>query len=218
MTTAIAIPEQLEQESHAVVTQARGMVISSVPDLESAATFLRNVKTVLKRIDETFDGPIKAAHDAHKAMLDAKKRHAAPLQDAERTVKTKMSAYQAEQERLRREEEARLRELARKQEEERMLREAEAAEAAGDNRAAEEILAAPVAPPIVVVPTAVPKIEGVKTRKVWKFRITAPAKIPRTWLVPNEQAIGAYVRQMRGDACIPGVEVYAEDSIAAAGF
>lgn len=218
MTTAISVPEQVEQEAHAIVTQARAIVIDSNPALADAAAFLRNVKTVLARIDETFDAPIKAAHEAHKAMLAAKKKHADPLLAAEREVKGKMGAYQQEQERLRRDEEARRRELARQLEEERMLAQAEALEASGDAQAAAAVLSAPIIAPPVVVPKAVPKIDGIKTRKVWKFSIMDADLIPRSFMIPNEQAIGNYARTMQGNARIPGIEFYSEDVISASGF
>ncbi len=72
---------------------------------------------------------------------------------------------------------------------------------------AETVTTAPVAP--------APKVKGISTRKVWKFEIIDQAKIPNEYLVPNTTAIGGVVRALKGATNIPGIRVYAEDSMSA---
>ena len=144
-----------------------------------------------------------------------KKKVDAPLVEAEGIIKPRIAAWNAEQERIRREEEARLREQARKEEEERRLQEAILAEQNGQTEAAEEIMAAPVQPPPVVVPKTVPKVSGVSMVKQWKFRVVNPALIPREYMVPDETKIGGVVRALKDQAHIPGVEIYSVDSVSA---
>lgn len=216
----MSVPDthEIEQQSHAIVTQATAIAITCNDDLETAATFLRSVKTMQKRVEDTFDGPIKAAHAAHKAMLDAKKQFSEPLERAERAVKVKISTYQTEQERLRREEELRLQAEARRVEEERRLAQAVELEAAGQSVAAAAVLEAPAPIAVPVVPRQVPKIAGVSSRKLWKYRIVNPALIPREWMTPNDKAIADYARRMQASASIPGVEFYPDDVVSASGF
>jgi hypothetical protein len=66
----------------------------------------------------------------------------------------------------------------------------------------------------VILPETTPKVEGISGRQVWKFRIINPALIPREYLIPDERKIGQIVRAMKGETRIPGVEAYAEESVA----
>ena len=56
------------------------------------------------------------------------------------------------------------------------------------------------------MPKTVPKVEGVSTRTVWKYRFANEFMIPRNYLMPDEKKIGAHARSMRESASIPGVE------------
>jgi hypothetical protein len=75
----------------------------------------------------------------------------------------------------------------------------------------EQAVAAPA--PVVVIPKTIPKQEGISTRKTWKFRIVDTAKIPREYMTVDEVKIGQIVRAMKELSNIPGVEVYAEDTV-----
>jgi len=174
---------------------------------------LKNIKSRLKVIDDRLDKPREKARSAWQEWVDLIKELKAPLLEKEVFCKREMAAYVSEQERIRREEEDRLREIARKQEEERRLKEAVAAEQAGNKAEAEAIIEAPIEPPPVVVPKSVPKVAGVSFTKHWKFRITDPTKIPREYLMPDEAAIGQVVRGLKDKANIPGVEIYSVDGV-----
>ena len=224
--------ERLDADVPAVVQQANAMTINSPDTCQLAAGFLRDdIKKMRKRVDETFDDLIDQAHKSHKALVARKRTFTDPLDTAERTVKGKMSAFMAEEERKRAAEEARLRkeaeerqraeaEAARRAEEERRLNEAAALEAAGHQEAAQALIEEPVVvpvapPPAVIVPSRVPRMAGVSPRETWKFRIIDESKIPREFLMVNESAIGAMVRSQKGQTRIPGVEVYPETVISA---
>lgn len=55
--------------------------------------------------------------------------------------------------------------------------------------------------------------EGVSTRQVWRFEVVNPDAVPRAFLKVDEQKIGATVRALKGEVDIPGVRVWAEDSL-----
>lgn len=194
--------------------------VNDQPTLDAANGFLKNVKLLIGKIDETFDPQIEQAHRLHKSLLAEKKKFTAPLEDAERIVKRTIAGYLAEEDRKRREAEAeRARiEAEARAEAEKKLRAVEKAEAKGDiakaeaiaqeavNTMAAKIEAAPV------VPDA-PIASGLSLRKVWKFRIIDEKLLPREYLVPDEMKIGRVIRALKDEANIPGVSVYSEDDV-----
>jgi hypothetical protein len=53
-------------------------------------------------------------------------------------------------------------------------------------------------------------IDGSYNRTDWKFEIVDAFALPREYLQPNVEAIGAVVRSTRGAVAIPGVRVWSE--------
>lgn len=204
-TLALSVPDQAKQIT----------AIKTAEDYTRAGNILLTIKEIRKKIENTFK-PIKQKMDAaKKEVLDQEKAADKPLAEAESYIKPLIAGYLAEQEKIRLAEEARLREIARKEEEERQLQAALAAEAEGQNEEAEAIISAPVQAAPIVVPKTVPKVPGVNMRKEWKFRIINPALIPREYLIPDEKKIGQIVRALKEQTKIPGIEVYSDDNISA---
>jgi len=52
-------------------------------------------------------------------------------------------------------------------------------------------------------------------QKVWKFRVTNEALIPREYMTPDMVKIGGVARATKGSIQIPGVEIYSEDIVKA---
>ncbi len=204
-TTALAVPDQ-----------ARAIVVTDNASYAAAAELLITIKGIRRKIEDTFK-PIKQKMDAaKKEVLDQERAADAPLRQAEDYLKPQLAKWDAEQERIRREEEARLREEARKREEEARLQAAIEAEKNGQKDEAEAILdEKPAYVPPVVLPKATPKVQGISYRDNWKFRITNPNKIPREYMVPDEKAIGVIVGRLKERCNIPGIEVYCEKVVAA---
>ncbi len=79
-----------------------------------------------------------------------------------------------------------------------------------------ERAASTVAP--TVAAAAPPKVAGVNTRSVWKFKVVDPTKVAPAFMIPDEKAIGGTVRSMKGNARTvlgEGVKVWEEREIAA---
>lgn len=95
--------------------------------------------------------------------------------------------------------------LAKQAEEDRLAAVALAAKQAAE--AAANVQEVKVAP-------SVPKVAGIRARVNWKFRILDASRLPRKYLMPDEVAIGQFVRdaKQKGEV-IPGVEAYSEDGI-----
>lgn len=121
-SVAFSKPEvqQIEQKTTDIVSQAGALVIANHEQEQAGVDFIKAIKVLRKEVDATFDESIGKAHEAHKSMIAAKKKHADPLDAAERLVKGKIVYFQDEQEKLRRLEQARLEEQARKEQQKRI--------------------------------------------------------------------------------------------------
>lgn len=95
-------------------------------------------------------------------------------------------------------------------------RHAEAAAAAAKAEAKEEA-AASVVGSVVQVSSVLPQVKGQAIRKTWKARVVNLGLVPREYLVVNDQALQAFARATKGAVKIPGVEFFAETSIATTG-
>jgi hypothetical protein len=223
--TELAVLKRLEDRALSYPAQAAVLAVFDAQSYLTAGDFLARIKELRREVDAHHQPIIDAAHRAHKAAVDAKRRLDSPLAQAEAIISQKRTVYRQEEMGRRLEEERRLQaeakrkadEEARQRAEEAQIQAAIEAEDNGDAVAAREILAAPVIPgpvyvPLVILPKQAPKTEGLSLRKNWKFRISSPEKLPDEYWIPDEMKIGQVVRAMKDQANIPGVEVYCEES------
>lgn len=216
--------EELQQRSLTIPEQARGVVVTDNETLLRANEVLLSVKDLRKEIDAEFDPAIKSAHEAHKKVLELKRKVEAPLVEAEAFLKPQISRYMQEQERKRREEEERLRQEALRQEEERRLAEAAMAEEEGDNETAEAIISEPIYVPPPVVAPSTPKLQGVAIRETYRaqvvdfmalVRAVAAGQAPIQCLKADEVYLNQRARADKKALRIPGVVAYSESNVAA---
>jgi hypothetical protein len=208
----------LKQEFESNIREYVASLPVKITDNESYLLFageLQEIKRRQKVIDDRLEPEKKKAYVAYMAWNDLIKELKAPLLLREAFDKKEMSAWEQEQERIRREEEKRLQEEARKREEEARLQAAIEAESHGQKEEAEQIIEQPAYVPPVVLPKSTPKVSGISYRDNWTFRITDPNKIPREYMVPNETAIRKVVSALKDKANIPGIEAYNERIVAA---
>lgn len=216
-------PAALAVRSDALAWPEKATALKVVDDATYglAADWLKGIKALRNKIADVFDGHIRRAHEAHKALVKEKADAEAPLAIAETTLKRSLVDYQQEQERKRIAEEKRLAEIARQEAEKRQLEEAAALEAealatddAGMLAAAQEMVSAPVAAPVVTLPKATPTVAGLSYRDSYvvtgidlKVLVKAAATDANllAYLQADESAIGAVVRSTKGAMKIPGV-------------
>jgi Sec-independent protein translocase protein TatA len=213
MEAALNLVETNEVETKAlsIVDQAKAVKVVDVESYKFAGELWKGIGDMIKEVKATFDPICEAANKAHKAATTKRASFLDPLESVYKNVKRLMSDYDAEQERLRRAEEARLRDIERKAEEERRLQEAITLEESGQKEVAEAVMEAPVYVAPVVIPKVTPKMEGGPVfRTIWKFRVVNPNIIPRQYLKIDEVAIGGVVRSLKNQANIPGIEIYEE--------
>jgi hypothetical protein len=215
-----SLPDTKEIDSKAVsaAEEARGLSVATRPEYERAGAFLIALKDIEREIDATFDPVTKAAYEAHRAAIAARDKHREPIREAEKIIKEKMGGFQRIEEKRLREEEVRLRELAKQEEEQDRLKAAQVLIEDGRADEALALLEGEVeTPPIYMPETSAPKVKGIVTREVWKFRIKDPSKIPCDYHTVDEAKIRTVVRATEGKIVIPGVEIYMEKEIAAGG-
>ncbi|MDH5511483.1 MAG: hypothetical protein OEZ32_14175 [Nitrospinota bacterium] len=199
------------------------ITIHTVEDYRAAGEQLTRIKHAAKQLEDLRLSLTRPLDESKKRIMAMFARPKDDLAGAEARLKRGMVAFNAEQDRLRREAEARLR--AEAEAEERRLethRKAALDKAieAGDEKKAEEIVNAPAPEPVapVAVPQAMPpKVAGVSTRMLWTWKITDQDKIPREYLLVNESMLTALAKSGKGAVKVPGVEFYQVPSIAAGG-
>ena len=225
MTLALVVDNgSMVEKALTYPDQARALRIADAGTYQGACDFLKGIKALRTEIAETFEPHIKRAHDAHKALLKEKADAEAPLADAERIVKAALVTYDAEQERIRRIEAARLQDELRRQEEERRLAEAVELEASGESAEAEALIDAPVFVPTVVVAPSTPKVSGIAYRETWSASVTDLAALVKyvaanpqcaPFLLANMPALNAQARSLKAQLRIPGVEAICTRDVAA---
>jgi len=235
-------PDDATAKRLAVVSRAQqfaqsvtAITVNSPESYVVAGETLRAIKSLRNELESACRPEIDARHKAHKEALAEFNRGDSPLAVAETTLKRAILTWDQEQERKRRQEEARLqreaeeraKEEARKQAEEARLQEAIAREEAGDAEGAKEALEAPVVTPAVfvppvVLPTMTPKVEGITKRQVWKcevsdlmalVRAVAGGHAPLAAIQANTVFLGQQARSLKSEMKYAGVKVWPEDSL-----
>jgi hypothetical protein len=223
MTTDLTTPEaaaaEETEQALAMLDTATALIIEDGVQYESAASLLQMVKGRAKQLEERRTEITRPMNEALRSInaLFAKPKEMYAI--AETKIKAGLVGYQQETERKQRAE------IARQQEERQaqLLAEAEErarlAEAEGDQAKADRIIeaafipeAAP--PPLTAYTPPPPKVGGISTRKVWKYRVTDPTAIPREYLMVNDGMLSALARTGKANANVPGIEFY-EDTVVA---
>lgn len=205
----IAIAPQVEQ-----LTELADISITTASQYTDAGGWLKSIKGLLGKIEAARTRITQPMNQALRAVNEQAREQSAPLLSAETRIKRAMSAYTTEQDRLRREEQRKADEWARKQQQALEERAAKAA-ASGKAEKAQELQHRANTVVAPVIQREPPKVSGIATREVWKFEITDTAQVPREYLMVDETRIRKVVQALKGDARIPGVRVYSEKQIAA---
>lgn len=211
---------ELEAETQIVVGRLANVNIVTLADLEQAVLDRQDLGARAKAVEAFFEPFKKQAHTLWRGLCDRENAVLGPILALDGKLRTAITQYKAEKDRLRREEENRQADARRREDEARALEEAAALESQGESVMAaavvEQAMAAPA--PVVVLPDTTRQVVGLKFRTEWKWRYTngdptrAMQLIPREYLCVDEKKIGAYVRSMKSTGRIPGVEIYSEQA------
>jgi len=199
LTASIALVERDIQE---ITTEA---------EADAMGAYLKEVKAKAKALTAKRMEMTRPLDDSKKKIMAMFKPVLDRLGDLESLAKKTIVAYQSKIERLR------IEEQAKREAEERRLREEQEAKAqalvdAGFTDVAEAVQAEEVEQPEPVeLPRAKPA--GLTERTYWRFRITDENMIPREFLMVDNVKIKKVVNELKEATAIPGIEVYSEKAI-----
>jgi len=197
-----------------MVAVAEAGVIRTPMELEVAAQTLAGVKGYLKGIEAKYKRWTEGLNLSLKRIRDDYNPVKAAAQKAEAIWKDKIEVYEDEQDRKRREHEAKLREEAQK--------DAAKLEAAADkleekgkhDRAdAKRMEAAAVPTPVIAAPE---KPSTLTYREDWLYEVTDEKAIPDDYRVVDHQKLARVVKATKGSLKIPGIRQFPKRVVASA--
>jgi len=212
--------QEVDQKALTIIEEAHLVAVTDSETYTNAGILWKSIKDLKKKVSDHHEEIISLAHQTHKKAIAQRDKILVPLTGAGKSVKTAMETYDREQERIRQEQERRLREIARKEEEDRQLEEALEAEQNGEQEEAEAILEEPAYVPPVVVPKTTPKLkEGPVYRPIWQYEVidflalvkaVASGKAPILALQANNVFLGQQARSLKDTMKISGVRVFSK--------
>lgn len=220
--TAVAIPETVKTAIEERLAWARSVTIRNGEERTRAVETIKECKGLIAEIKAKLDKSCTLADQAHKEACRLRDSFLAAPKEVDGLLRAAVARYDAEQERIRMEEQRRLQaeadERARK-ERERLEREASKLKTPELREARLEAAAAVVAP-VVTMPTA-PRVDGESKRVTWKARLVDRCAFIRAaaaagrfeFLVVDEPALNAFARRTMGEVALTGVEFYKETGL-----
>jgi len=207
--------EKLSKTALIMVEKINNIAVQNNEDNALATKLLQDNKSLQKQVHDAFDPICDKAHKAWKEAVAQRDKFLTPLTAAEKNIKTKISAFIMERQRIEQEAQRKLDEARKKEEEkQRAALEAKAqkAEKKGDAEKAEELRQKKeeVFIPAAMVESTVEKVKGQSARMAYDFRIVNINAIPRKFLVPDEKKIRQMITTFGKDADIPGVEIFSK--------
>lgn len=170
----------VEAQAPIFLAQATSLVIESSNDWQLAVEQRKRLKSIKDGIEKLFEEPKAKAFAAHRSLTATEKKLLAPVQEADRIVERKMTAYHEQQRALaaaeaakRLEEQKAAIEAARREAEDRALATAQTLAQNGNQALADAVLATPVivtAPIVEAVEEE--KLEGSYVRTTYSAEVT----------------------------------------------
>jgi len=193
---------KFKEEGERLKDYAVSFVVASVSDVKRATEDLSMVSRLKKALEERRKAYTQPLNEYLKDVNQVFKVIVEPIDDADKVLRTKVGAYNAEQRRLQAE--------AEKAQE--LLRQAAEIQANLTKQTGEIFPEVPSVP----VPEAHPatkaytSVGDLNTAKVWKFEVVDFALLPNEYKLPDMVKIGKVVR---AGASVPGVKSWQEDSL-----
>jgi phosphoenolpyruvate carboxylase len=169
------------------------------------------LKQLEQCIKEHYDEDCATAHKLHKSLTSKRTAALTAVTTARAYLTAQRTAYQAEQERLRREAERAAQAAIQAEEQARALADAALLEQQGQPELAASVVEAALTatPAPIVIPSDLPKTDGVAIVERWDFEVLNARLVPAEYLMVDEKKVGAVVRAMKGETRIPGIRVFA---------
>lgn len=220
--------DELRADITPITERSQTLMVSTAAERTVAVDFLKDIKSMQKRVTEFFSPMKDAVHKAWKAVTEKESTMLSPLKDVESVVKQRVLVFDDTEERVRLDKQRKLQadadENARK-EKERLEREA-AKLKTPELREQRMAQAAAVTAPVVIVATITVKQKGESTRKTWKARLVdknalvksaTSSDLAMSILIFDQAAANKLAISTKGAVAVPGVEWYEETSLAIGG-
>ncbi len=239
--------EIVQKEVLTIPQQARMIVVKDQGSLENANRFFIVIRALKKKIAATFD-PMEAAakeakrkaEESRKTIMEERAKIEAPLNVAEDYLSGQVVGYKREQDRIREEEQEKLRQEAirieagrRKKEEDERVAQAAILEESGATEEAEALVNEAIEEKekpieVYIPPPETPKVklEGASIKTYWSAKVVnlqklvkavAENKAPLTCLEANMTTLNGLARSLKKEMKIDGVEVVQTSSMGATG-
>lgn len=206
---------------------AQELQIETAEQNQAASTLQREIRCMMKTMEEDLRPGIDAAHAAWKTSLANLQKHLEPLKKADDVIKAKVGEYlareqqkaEAERRRLLAEAEAKAR-AEREARTQAALAAAQAAQEEHDDMTAAlamdeavQIEAEVIVPTVDLSTAVVVKTAGQSVRTDWDFEVTDFAKLPDQYKLADDKKIRGVVKAMKGAVEIPGVRIYSKQTV-----
>jgi hypothetical protein len=202
-------------DSFLASARASYAIIKTGDQFEAAGLDLQNIKRAQKNLEEQRTSAVKPLNGVVATINGWFRRPTDALADAERVIKGGMTVYLTEQERIRREQEAKAAEQLRK-EREKLEAQAARAAASGKTEKAEALQAHAAALPVSVeIASTAPKVSGIAGRSTWQAAVKDKAAFLKyvaehpEWLNlvdVNMVALNGLARSQKQSLALPGIE------------
>lgn len=184
--------EKIQANIPGYIASAKSLEVKNEDDRQLATVRLTAITKGLKELEKLRKQFVKPIKDSAKAIDAFFKEKAAPLKEADDSLRGKIGVYLDEQDRLRQEREA-----------------AEAAEHASKTSESETWGTAKPAAPVAIA--APPKMEKTSARKVLNIEVVNIEKVPIRFLLIDEMAIKAAWKD--GIKEIPGLKLTEKNAL-----
>lgn len=217
MTTLATIEtkaDELNKEILPELSVAAEIVVRDAESYQMAGETWKSLTALEKKIKAYWEEDVSSALKLHRSLVAKRDAMLIPVGEQKNTLRLGMKTFEDEQERIRRAEQARLEEEARKAAEEAALAQAVALEQNGHKSAAEAVIAVPVVAPAVYVPKTTPTGFGNATRRVWGAEVTdllalvkavAAGQVPIQAIEANSVFLNQQARALKSALSYPGV-------------
>lgn len=203
--------QEFTTAAQAAISTAHSLEIQNDDDLLVASRLMDGFKKAKKSVEDFFKPMKDNAYKAHRAVCDREKTLLDPYLQADKAVKSKVTAYNAERQRQAAIEAARLR-AAQDEESRRLMEQAVAAESSGDAVAAESLLKQAAVTETICAPVHQDKTAGISYRTTYSVTISDLAKVPceinGIVIRPvDESAVRKLAQMSKGLVSIPGITI-----------
>ena len=228
-TTSISLQYQqpaqqdLENTQNYYTRMVERFIVDSPMMYELGVTELKKIKAKKTELDNQRKSITAPMDLAKKVVMDLYRPTVEALDYSENTLKTKLMAFDEEQQAIQRQRQAEA-EVEAERQRAQLAEQAQQAEQSGDTIMAEALLETACVVVAPVVGKDVPKVAGVSTRVTWRAEVTDKLSLIKfiaenpqfiDMLDANQSALNKFAGAMKSNANIGGVRFFEEKTMAA---